>query len=315
MWNAIKTTISNAVSSVQKRLSSAWNAIKSGVSSAWNSVKTSISNAWNNIKTIVSNAVSSVSEIIRKWGDTLFNLGKAAIQGLINGIKSMASAVGSAVGGLLKRAYEEGKKAIKSKSPSKLFADLGISGGDGIIQGFRDREGNLQSQMERMKDIMEKTMRRAQKGVGEISRNTALKFNADLNRQVSGSNRAMNRLRSLKNMARADQAGLRRDMLEMNLARRSGSETRMKSAMSNYRQSQHLQSVMERRDDMMQQSPHRRQVTSGARGEASSSRGGDTLRVDVYVHGDAAGLSRENALEIGSALGKGISDRRRRGGR
>lgn len=74
---------------------------------------------------------------IRAFGSQLYQLGRDAIQGLINGITSMAGAAASAVGGLLKSAYEAGKAAIGAKSPSRLFEQgLGVTIPQGIAGGI-----------------------------------------------------------------------------------------------------------------------------------------------------------------------------------
>ncbi|MBX6361851.1 MAG: hypothetical protein IRZ03_17450, partial [Acidobacterium ailaaui] len=56
---------------------------------------------------------------------------------LIRGILSMAGAVGSAVGNLLRRAYEAGRRAIQAHSPSRLFMQLGDYTGLGYIAGVK----------------------------------------------------------------------------------------------------------------------------------------------------------------------------------
>lgn len=127
VWNTIKGIVSGAVNAVKGAISGAWNAIKSLTSGAWNAVKSAVSGAWNQIKSIVGGATSAVLNQIRSWASQLYNLGRDAIQGLINGITSMAGNAANAVGNLLRDAYNAGKDAIKSRSPSRLFQDLGIT--------------------------------------------------------------------------------------------------------------------------------------------------------------------------------------------
>lgn len=135
VWNGIKnavTTIWNAISSF---ISGAWSAFTGFVSSTWENIKNLISNAWEAIKSAIANAVQAMvsklqefassvkAKIDEAWnhvkqfpqnirnafsnaGSWLVNAGKAIIQGLINGIKSMAGTVGNAIRSILPGAVQ-----------------------------------------------------------------------------------------------------------------------------------------------------------------------------------------------------------------
>ncbi len=138
-WTAIKTAVSTAVAGVKSVVSAGWNGIKSVTSSVWSAIKSTITGLLDSAKSFVMGAINSikgffssgfgaakqtVSDALTKVvglikdlpgkvksavagaGKWLVNAGKSIIQGLIDGIKSMASSVGSAVKGVLSDARD-----------------------------------------------------------------------------------------------------------------------------------------------------------------------------------------------------------------
>lgn len=119
-----------------------WETIKSTISAGWEAVKGFTSRAWDSIKTAVSSAISEVLGFFRalpgnitgaigNLGSLLFSKGKEIVQGLINGIKSMAGAAASAVanaipgGGVIKGAL--------SKIPGFAKGVTNFSGGLAVV--------------------------------------------------------------------------------------------------------------------------------------------------------------------------------------
>ncbi|MGW5735736.1 MULTISPECIES: phage tail protein [Streptomyces] len=113
-WQTVTSTISSAWSSITSAVSSAASAVGSAISSAWAAVKSATSTAWNAVTSAVRTAISKLLGVVRalpgqitsalgNLGSLLFNKGKELIQGFINGVKSMASAAKSAVGGLVSK--------------------------------------------------------------------------------------------------------------------------------------------------------------------------------------------------------------------
>lgn len=135
IWNAVSSFISGAWSAFTGFVSSTWENIKNLISNAWEAIKATTQAVWEAIKTAIANAVQAMvsklqefassvkAKIDEAWnhvkkfpqnirnafsnaGSWLINAGKAIIQGLINGIKSMAGTVGNAIRSILPGAVQ-----------------------------------------------------------------------------------------------------------------------------------------------------------------------------------------------------------------
>ncbi|MBO1414458.1 hypothetical protein [Streptomyces sp. FH025] len=112
-WSSVTSSVSSAVSSTGSAVAAGWRNVTSWTSSAWNSCTSAVSSAWSNIASGVSSGISTVvsyvsslpGKILSAIGDLgslLFDKGKSAIQGLVNGMKSISvsGVVSSIVGSL-----------------------------------------------------------------------------------------------------------------------------------------------------------------------------------------------------------------------
>lgn len=133
VWARIRSRVFSALAAVRGAISAGWNVIRGLTTSAWNAVVSIIGGAAGRALAAIRGFVSNALSTLRSWASQLYQLGRDAIQGLINGIISMAGAVGSAIGNLLRNAYEEGKRAIGARSPSRLFESLGITMPQGVV--------------------------------------------------------------------------------------------------------------------------------------------------------------------------------------
>ncbi|MFD0400164.1 hypothetical protein ACFVHI_19040 [Kitasatospora sp. NPDC127121] len=109
-WSSVTSAVSSAASSVGNAVSTAWRNVQSWTSSAWNSCVNAVTSAWSNIASGVSSGISTVvsyvsslpGKILGAIGDLgglLYDKGKSAIQGLVNGMKSIS--VGGIVSGIV----------------------------------------------------------------------------------------------------------------------------------------------------------------------------------------------------------------------
>lgn len=78
-------------------------------------------------------------------GSWLFNAGRNIVEGLLNGIKSLAGTIGSffldLMPGWIQTPF---KKALGIASPSKVFAGFGTNIGEGLIGGLRSMQGQVE---------------------------------------------------------------------------------------------------------------------------------------------------------------------------
>lgn len=65
-----------------------------------------------------------------------YELGSAIVNGIVNGIKNGAAAVISAVTGVSQGAINAAKSALKIKSPSRVFEEIGAYTGEGFTRGL-----------------------------------------------------------------------------------------------------------------------------------------------------------------------------------
>lgn len=174
IWNGIKSTVTSAVNAVKSKVTSAWNAIKSTTSSVWNGIKSFITSVWNGIKSTISSVSSAIKSVITNtwnaiknavttamnnikstitniWNNiksylssiNLFTIGKNIIQGLVNGIKSMAGSVLSVAKGIADKVKSTIKSALNIHSPSRVTHELGEFTSIGFANGITAKTKNV----------------------------------------------------------------------------------------------------------------------------------------------------------------------------
>lgn len=167
VWNGIKSGISAAVSAIVSFVTNGWNRLKSTTSSVYNAVKSFIVNAWNSILSTTSSVVSNILSTVRSkfeslknavsekmtaakqkivdiWnqakafleGIDLYSIGVNIIQGLINGIGSMASAVAGKVKDIASGIKDKIQSALNIHSPSRFTTWIGEMFGKGLVNGI-----------------------------------------------------------------------------------------------------------------------------------------------------------------------------------
>ncbi|CPU05953.1 Phage-related protein [Mycobacteroides abscessus] len=150
-WNAVVTFFQNAVSF----FSNMWSSIQSAASGAWNGIVSAVSSAITNVVSAIVSGGSQIMAEVGSWPgkiqsffsdaiNWLVDAGRNVVQGLINGIswmidsavakaKELASAVKNAVTGFL-----------GIHSPSTVMAAIGGFIGDGLINGLKSKQGEIE---------------------------------------------------------------------------------------------------------------------------------------------------------------------------
>lgn len=109
-WASVTSAVSSAASSTASAVAAAWGNVQSWTSSAWNSCVSAVSSAWSQIASGVSSGIGTVVSYVASLpgkilgaigdlGSLLYDKGKSAIQGLVNGMKSIS--VGGVVSGIM----------------------------------------------------------------------------------------------------------------------------------------------------------------------------------------------------------------------
>lgn len=142
-FNFVKTAVQNALSAVSNFVSSAVSSLQSAGSQMLSAIQTAWSAIVNTVNQKIGEVVSAVTALGGKITSALSGLagqmvsiGVQIIQGLINGITSMAQSVASAAAGVVKGAINAAKSALGIHSPSKVFAEFGRYSAVGYINGL-----------------------------------------------------------------------------------------------------------------------------------------------------------------------------------
>lgn len=165
VWNAIKDFFVNLWNSISEKAVEIFNNIKNWIGETWNNIKETASNVWNSIKETISNAWSNITNAVltklvelKNWVVDKFNdimsfirglpgrfveMGRDLIQGLINGAGSMAGALIGKVRSLASDAVNAIKSFFGIGSPSKVFRQIGVWTGEGLVLGIGDEKKNV----------------------------------------------------------------------------------------------------------------------------------------------------------------------------
>lgn len=135
-WEEIKTKCSEIWTSIKDFFSNIVDRIKTSVVEKFNNIKESISNKMHEVKTSISDIWNKVMDFFKDID--LFEIGANIIQGLINGVKSMASSIVNSVKGVVDGAIEGAKNLLGIHSPSRVFMEFGEYTGEGFINGINE---------------------------------------------------------------------------------------------------------------------------------------------------------------------------------
>lgn len=176
VWHGIQIAIINPVMAVWHKIQSVWQtvsdflhtnwmAIKSIAGNAWNAIKAAIVNpllaAWRSITTTVGNikraitsGLNSAWSAVKGIGSRFLQIGKAIIDGIIQGVRNGGSALGGAMKGIAEGALNSAKKFLGIASPSTKFKEIGGWVVHGLIDGLTGSTARVKSATTRLaKDL------------------------------------------------------------------------------------------------------------------------------------------------------------------
>ena len=166
LWAGVQAVYDAVIAPVVQWVQDRFNDLQSGVSMALDFVKSAIQSAADRVAEFyntyvqpmvdsVINGFNRVVDTVTGWKDTilgalgdagrwLWDTGRNIVEGLIEGIKSLAGTIGEAflnmIPGWIKEPF---KVALGIESPSKVFAGFGENIGEGLIEGLRGKESEV----------------------------------------------------------------------------------------------------------------------------------------------------------------------------
>lgn len=124
-WEAIKLVVNTALDIILGAIQTAMKLLQGDWKGAWETIKKIAENIWKNVEGFFKNI-------------DLFQIGKDIIQGLINGIGSMAQAVWDKAKSIANGIKNAIMGALDINSPSKVTTQLGKWTGEGFIIGMEE---------------------------------------------------------------------------------------------------------------------------------------------------------------------------------
>lgn len=147
VWGVISSTVSSVINTVRSVISSAlstiqgvWNSVWSGISSffsgIWSGITSAVSNAVNTVISTISGIYGRIMGALSGAASWLVGVGRDVIQGLINGITGMFSNIVGAITDVVNGAIDWAKDVLGIASPSKVFMEIGVDTGKGMVKGL-----------------------------------------------------------------------------------------------------------------------------------------------------------------------------------
>lgn len=166
-WEAIRVAIINpfksawhglvsAGHSISHALSAAWSAIRGAASAAWSRIRSAMINplisAWHSVtstmgrvRSAITGPLSSAYNTAKGYGSKFLSVGKAIVMGMVHGIESGASSVGSAARHVAESALTSAKHFLGVRSPSRKFREIGTYINAGLVEGLEGSAARVKS--------------------------------------------------------------------------------------------------------------------------------------------------------------------------
>ncbi|HEY3683473.1 MAG TPA: hypothetical protein VGL93_10560 [Streptosporangiaceae bacterium] len=143
-FQSAKRGVQNAVNGVISVVG--WFGSLPGKMSAWiGRTKDAAVSRFNAMVSWVRGLPGKILSGLGRLGTLLVNAGRDLIQGLINGVKAMASSIASTARNVVAGAVSSAKKALGIHSPSKVFKSIGKYVGIGFIDGMTGTQAAIKS--------------------------------------------------------------------------------------------------------------------------------------------------------------------------
>lgn len=164
IWQSIKDTVSDKIESTKQAVIDKFNSMKERLFTVLDVLKNQAKARFEYIKTII---ITTLKELPSK----LLQVGKDIVQGLVNGIKSGASGVTTAISNMASSAVTKAKDVLGIKSPSREFKKIGVHTADGMAVGIKKGAKAVKTEAQKM---AEQAISAVKTGVENLKREIAL---------------------------------------------------------------------------------------------------------------------------------------------
>jgi len=148
VWNGIMSTVSGIVSGLVNFFRSSFQGVADFLSGIWRGIASVISDTWNGVMSFLSGIPGQIMGFFSGIGGWLYSAGRDLINGLLNGIRSLAGTIGSFFLNMLPDwIVGPFKAAMGIASPSKLFREYGQNTVQGYLRGVEDLKPDLDAEM------------------------------------------------------------------------------------------------------------------------------------------------------------------------
>lgn len=161
IWSSVSTILGSVLNTVKVILGSLWGVFTSILSSIWqgvvsrfNAIKDHVFTVLDVLKIQVKARFEYIKNTIittlKELPSKLLQVGKDIVQGLINGIKSGASGVASAIGNVASSAIAKAKSVLDIHSPSRKMKTIGEQTAQGMAVGIKKGKKAVVSEAQKM---------------------------------------------------------------------------------------------------------------------------------------------------------------------
>ena len=138
-----------------------WSAISAGLRAEFERIKGAVMSAVNGMKAAWDRGVANTRAAFISIGNTIsttlkalpakmLSIGKDIVTGLINGIKSGASGVTTAISGMASSAVAKAKSVLDIRSPSRVMKKVGEQTAEGMAIGIKQGAKTVKSEAQKM---------------------------------------------------------------------------------------------------------------------------------------------------------------------
>jgi phage-related protein len=150
VWPVLRPIVENELDKIKVVILTVLEVIKGIIKTATSIIKGDWSGAWENIKKIFSDIWEGIKKVANKQIEFMKGVGKDIIDGLINGIKSMAGKAADAMGKIVSSLPATVKKLLGISSPSKVFAGIGENMMLGLTEGLNNLYPNVSAKLNKI---------------------------------------------------------------------------------------------------------------------------------------------------------------------